>query len=119
MVVLTDGENNTGRDVYQAITKARDEGFRIHFIGVELERARDAPRLIAAVQSTGGKYYDVRDTKQLEDAYQDINRLEKGTFLVKTRGKQVPYFYPFVLIALGLLAVSIALKAIPSFTDVS
>ena len=119
MVVLTDGENNTGRDVYQAITKARDEGFRIHFIGVEVERARDAPRLIAAVQSTGGKYYDVRDTKQLEDAYQDINRLEKGTFLVKTRGKQVPYFYPFVLIALGLLAVSIALKAIPSFTDVS
>jgi Ca-activated chloride channel family protein len=119
MVILTDGENNTGRDVYQAITKARDEGFRIHFIGVEVERARDAPRLIAAVQSTGGKYYDVRDTKQLEDAYQDINRLEKGTFLVKTRGRQVPYFYPFVLITLGLLAVSIALKAIPSFTDVS
>ena len=100
LVVLTDGENNTGRDVYEAINRAGKEGFRIHFIGVEVERARDAPRLIAAVQSTGGKYYDVRDTKQLEQAYQDINRLEKGSFLVKTRGKQVPYFYPFALIAL-------------------
>ncbi|HWP56838.1 MAG TPA: VWA domain-containing protein [Candidatus Acidoferrales bacterium] len=119
MVVLTDGENNTGRDVYEAIARARDEGFRIHFIGVEVERARDAPRLIAAVQSTGGKYYDVRDAKQLEEAYLDINRLEKGTFLVKTRGKQVPHFHPFVLIAIGLVASSIALRAVPYFTDVS
>jgi len=119
MVVLTDGENNTGRDVYQAINKAREEGYRIHFIGVEVDRARDAPRLIAAVQSTGGKYYDVRDGEQLEQAYLDINRLEKGTFLVKTQGKQVPYFYPFVAIALGALGLSIALRAIPYFVEVS
>jgi Ca-activated chloride channel homolog len=119
MVVLTDGENNTGRDVYQAINKARDEGYRIHFIGVEVDRARDAPRLIAAVQSTGGKYYDVRDAQQLEQAYRDINHLEKGTFLVKTQGKQVPYFYPFVAIALGALALSVALRAIPYFVEVS
>ena len=119
LVVLTDGENNTGRDVYEAIKRAGKEGFRIHFIGVEVERARDAPRLIAAVQSTGGKYYDVRDTKQLEQAYQDINRLEKGSFLVKTREKQVPYFYPFALIALALIAMSIALRAIPYFVEIS
>ena len=119
LVVLTDGENNTGRDVYEAINRAGKEGFRIHFIGVEVERARDAPRLIAAVESTGGKYYDVRDAKQLEQVYQDINRLEKGSFLVKTRGKQVPYFYPFALIALGLIATSIALRAIPYFVEIS
>jgi Ca-activated chloride channel family protein len=119
LVVLTDGENNTGRDVYGAINRAGKEGFRIHFIGVEVERARDAPRLIAAVESTGGKYYDVRDAKQLEQVYQDINRLEKGTFLVKTKGKRVPYFYPFALIALGLIATSIALRTIPYFVEIS
>jgi Ca-activated chloride channel family protein len=119
LVVLTDGENNTGRDVYQAINKARDEGFRIHFIGVEVDRARDAPRLIAAVQATGGRYYDVRDAEQLENAYLDINRLEKGAFLVKTQGKQVPYFHPFATIALGLLAAGLALKALPYFVEVS
>ena len=119
MIVLTDGENNTGRDVYQAIARAKEDKFKIYFIGVEVEKARDAPRLIAAVEGTGGKYYDVRDAKQLQDAYLDINKTEKGTFLVKTLGKQIPRFYPFALASLGILAVSMALRAIPYFVEVS
>jgi Ca-activated chloride channel family protein len=119
MIVLTDGENNTGRDVYQAIARAKDEKFKIHFIGVELEKAREAPRLIAAVESTGGSYFDVRDAKQLEEAYANINRTEKGTFLVKSLGKQVPWFQPFALAALCVLASSMALRAIPYFVEVT
>ena len=119
MVVLTDGENNTGRDLYEAITRARAENFKIHFIGVELDRVRDAARLVAAVESTGGKYYDVRDAKQLEAAYSDINSTERGSFLVKILDKQVPYYYPFALAALGFLAASMALRAIPYFIEVS
>jgi Ca-activated chloride channel family protein len=119
MVVLTDGENNTGRDLYEAITRARAENFKIHFIGVELDRVRDAARLVAAVENTGGKYYDVRDAKQLEAAYADINSTERGSFLVKTLDKQVPYYYRFVLASLGLLAASVALRAIPYFVEVS
>src|SRR5919106_1503024 len=69
MIVLTDGENNTGRDPYQAIARATRDKFKIHFIGMEVEKARDAPKLIAAVEGTGGKYYDVRDAQQLENAY--------------------------------------------------
>ena len=119
MVVLTDGENNTGRDLYEAIAKARAEHFKIHFIGVELDRVRDAARLIAAVESTGGKYYDVRDARQLEEAYADINSTERGSFLVKIVDKQVPWFYPFALASLGFLAASLALRAIPYFVEVS
>jgi Ca-activated chloride channel family protein len=119
MIVLTDGENNTGRDVYQAIARAKENRFKIHFIGVEVEKARDAARLIAAVESTGGNYYDVRDSKQLEEAYADINRTEKGTFLVKSFGKQVPWFYPFALSSLCVLALSMALRAIPYFVEVT
>ena len=119
MVVLTDGENNTGRDLYEAISRAKAENFKIHFIGVEVDRVRDAPRLIAAVESTGGKYYDVRDARQLESAYADINNTERGAFLVKTLDKHVPWFYPFALVALGFLAASVALRAIPYFIEVS
>ena len=119
MIVLTDGENNTGRDVFEAIGRAREEKFKIHFIGVEVEKARDAPRLIAAVEGTGGNYFDVRDAKQLEEAYANINRTEKGTFLVKSLGKQVPWFYPFAFGAFCLLAVSVALRAIPYFIEVT
>jgi Ca-activated chloride channel family protein len=119
MIVLTDGENNTGRDVYQAIARAKEEKFKVYFIGVEVEKARDAPRLIAAVESTGGSYFDVRDAKQLDEAYAAINTTEKGTFLVKSLGKQVPTFYPFALGSLGVLALSLALRAVPYFTEVT
>jgi Ca-activated chloride channel family protein len=119
MIVLSDGENNTGRDVYHAIARAKQEKFKVHFIGVEVERARDAARLIAAVESTGGNYYDVRDARQLEEAYANINRTEKGTFLVKSHGKQVPWFYPFALASLCVLAFSLALRAIPYFIEVT
>ncbi len=119
MVVLTDGENNTGRDLYQAIARAKAENFKIYFIGVEVERVRDAPRLIAAVESTGGRYYDVRDAQQLAKAYQDINRTERSAFLVQTLERQVPWFYPFALAALGCLCASVALRGIPYFIEVS
>ncbi|HEX2229152.1 MAG TPA: VWA domain-containing protein, partial [Candidatus Binatia bacterium] len=119
MIVLTDGENNTGRDVYQAIARAKEEKFKIHFIGVEVEKVRDAPRLMAAVEATGGNYFDVRDAKQLEEAYANINRTEKGTFLVKSLGSRVPWFYPFALASLCVLALSMALRAIPFFVEVT
>jgi Ca-activated chloride channel homolog len=119
MVVLTDGENNTGRDPYQAIARAMQDKFKIYFIGVEVDKVRDAAKLIAAVEGTGGKYYDVRDAQQLENAYADINKTEKGTFLVKILDKQIPWFYPFAMASLGFLAAGVALRAIPYFIEVS
>lgn len=119
MIVLTDGENNTGRDVYMAIRKASEAGFRIHFIGVDVEKARDAPQLIAAVQATGGNYYDVRDAEELQKAYANIDSLETGTFYTKERIAHVPNFYPFALAAALLLSASIALRAIPYFIEIS
>jgi Ca-activated chloride channel family protein len=119
MVVLTDGENNTGRDLHMAIQKATEAGFRIHFIGVEVDKAPGAARLIAAVGASGGNYYDVRDAGQLEQAYLDINRLEKGTFFTRERLTHLPHFYPFALTAFALLAAGIAVRAIPYFIEIS
>lgn len=119
MIVLTDGENNAGRDVFEAIEKAAQAGFKIYFIGVKLERVRDTPRLIVAVQAAGGDYYDVRDAEQLGKAYLEINRLEKGTYLTKTQAIQVPFFHPFAIASLALLAASVGLRAIPYFMEVS
>jgi Ca-activated chloride channel homolog len=119
MIVLTDGENNTGRDVYAAIQKAAQTGFKIYFIGVEVKRAAETPRLIAAVRAAGGNYYDVRDAEQLGKAYFEIDRLEKGTYLTKAQVAHVPRYHPFALASLTLLAVSIGLQAMPYFTEVS
>ena len=119
MIVLTDGENNTGRDMYMALRKVSEAGFKIYFIGVDLEKAREAPQLIAAVRATGGDYYDVRNSQELQQAYFDINRLERGTYFTKERIAHVPHFYPFALTAVILLAASIALRAIPYFIEIS
>lgn len=119
MIVLTDGENNTGRDVYMALRKASEAGFKIHFIGVDLEKAREAPQLLAAVRATGGNYYDVRNSQELQKAYFDINRLERGTYFTKERIAHVPHFYPFALASVILLAASMALRAIPYFIEIS
>jgi len=119
MIVLTDGENNTGRDVYSAIQKAAQARFKIYFIGVEVKRAAETPRLIAAVQAAGGNYYDVRDAEQLGKAYAEIDRLEKGTYLTKAQVAHVPRYHPFALASLALLAASIGLRAIPYFIEVS
>jgi Ca-activated chloride channel homolog len=119
MIVLTDGENNTGRDVYGAIEKAARARFKIYFIGVEVKRAAETPRLIAAIKAAGGNYYDVRDAEQLAKAYGEIDRLEKGTYLTKAQVAHVPRYHPFALVALALLAASIGLRAIPYFIEVS
>jgi Ca-activated chloride channel homolog len=119
MIVLTDGENNTGRDVYSAIEKAARARYKIYFIGVEVKRAAETPRLIAAVKAAGGNYYDVRDAEQLAKVYAEIDRLEKGTYLTKAQVAHVPRYHPFALVALALLAASIGLRAIPYFIEVS
>jgi Ca-activated chloride channel family protein len=119
MIVLTDGENNTGRDVYGAIQKAAQAGFKLYFIGVEVKRAVGTPRLIAAVQAAGGNYYDVRDAEQLGKAYIEIDRLEKGTYLTKAQVAHVPRYHLFALASLALLAASIGLRAIPYFIEVT
>ena len=46
IIVLTDGENNAGRNPVEAIRAAGAAGFRVHFIGVETEQAKDAPQII-------------------------------------------------------------------------
>jgi Ca-activated chloride channel family protein len=119
IVVLTDGENNTGRDVISALGAAGDAGFRVHFIGVEVDRTKDAPRVIAAVRGTGGKYYDVRKESELLQAYFDIDRMEKTRVISTTLVKNVPHFTPFVFAALLLLFSSLLLRTRAYFTEFS
>jgi Ca-activated chloride channel family protein len=119
IVVFTDGENNVGRDPYGAIQEAGTKGFKIYFMGIELERTLDAPRIISAVQATGGNHYDVRDSEQITRAYLDIDRLEKGTFLTTRHLAYSPRYHPFALASVLLLFASIALRAIPYFTEIS
>lgn len=69
----------------------------------------NAELLRKQVEQSGGKFYDVRNKKSLENAYQDINRLEKSpTSIVRHSLKIIIYQRPLmVAIVLMLLAITV------------
>jgi Ca-activated chloride channel family protein len=127
IVLLTDGENNTGRPVDLALREVRAAGIKTYFIGVEVvmgttvenQGFNDAPSLIAGVTSTGGKYFDARNAGQLRRAYQEIDSLEKVKFRTREKLRDVPAFAPFAIIALSALACGQILRTIPQFRELS
>ena len=118
IVLLTDGDNNYGRDPMTEIERAKSEGTRIYMIGVQLQPGA-SQQIAAAVPSTGGKYYDVRDPRALENALGDINNIEKGVFYTLALKKNEPAYFYFVMLALACLALRILLHAFPQFVEIS
>lgn len=118
IVLLTDGENNMGRDPMIEIERAKLEGTRIYVIGVALLPGA-SQQIAEAVPDTGGKYYDVRNVNHLEQALADINAVEKGTFYTQSLTANRPAYFIFVLLSLACLALRVALHALPHFVEIS
>jgi Ca-activated chloride channel homolog len=118
IILFTDGVNNYGRDPLQEIDKAHTNGTRIYYIGVALEPG-SSQEIAAAIPSTGGQYFDVRDPKHLQEAVDAIDKIEKGRFHTLQVVQQQPAFFIFVLLAFVALAARMALNGIPDFVDLS
>ncbi len=118
IVLFTDGENNSGREPYIELERARKNGVRVYMIGVELQ-SNSSEQLAFAVPMTGGKYYNVRRTTDLEQALTDINQVEKGVFYTLSLTRSEPAYFIFVALSLICLALRIALHAFPQFVEIS
>jgi hypothetical protein len=118
IVLFTDGDNNYGRDPMTEIERAKSEGTRIYMIGVALQPGA-SQQIAASVPSTGGKYYDVRNPRSLEDALSDIDHIEKGVFYTLQLKKNEPAYFIFVLLSLACLALRLMLHAVPQFVEIS
>ena len=127
VVLLTDGENNTGRPVDLSLKELQESGIKTYFIGVEVvmgttvenQGFNDAPILAAGVRATGGRYFNARDAQQLEQAYREISALEKGKFLTRSHLRDVPAFAPFAWAALAALTGGFLLRTVPRFRELS
>jgi Ca-activated chloride channel family protein len=127
VVLLTDGENNTGRPVNQALQELKAEGIKTYFIGVEVVKGttvenqgfNEATGLISGIIATGGKYFDAQDAGQLRRAYEDIDQLERVRFQTREKLHDVPAFAPFALTALGLFGIGRLLRTMPRFRELS
>ena len=93
LILLTDGANTAGSDPIDAATIAAEAGIRIHTVSIGADtRTRtnifgravtsnqrsdfDEDTLIEIASKTGGQYFRARNPDQLQDIYQQIDKLE-------------------------------------------
>jgi Ca-activated chloride channel family protein len=94
IIVVTDGFQNPSRldqgnrlrtmELDDAAAYAKNQNIRLYVVNIDsaLSTAQYAPQrrqLQAITTSTGGQFYLVSDTQDLQDIYATIDRLEKGT----------------------------------------
>jgi Ca-activated chloride channel family protein len=114
IVVLTDGENNTGTITPQQASRvAQALGVRVYAIGFQGPSGTGVDRqMLAAIsETTGGRSFDARTQSELADAYREIANLERSR-LGERRFTTFREFAPYLAaIAVGLLATDGLLRA--------
>jgi Ca-activated chloride channel family protein len=118
VILLTDG-NDTGSQmpVVRAAEIARDNGIVVHAIAMGDpstvgEEALDLEALQAIAATTGGQQFLALDTDQLEQVYQELDRIEPS--LVETLSYQPTrslFHYPLGLAAGLMLLVGLILRS--------
>ena len=131
VILLTDGVNNTGLiDPQTALEIAKSYNIKVYTIGVgtrgyapfpvptrfggtKIQRVKvqiDEKLMKKIANETGGEYFRATDNKSLFEIYDQIDKLEKTKMKVTSYKKYKEWFYPFALIALGLLLIEILLR---------
>jgi Ca-activated chloride channel family protein len=59
---------------------------------------------------TGGRYFRAKDNASLQNIYKEIDGLEKSKVEISTLTRYTEKFFPFVIIALGLLLLEFLLR---------
>ncbi len=124
IVLLTDGENNSGQiDPTTAAELAKEFGIRVYTLGVgtigtapypaydawgdivyqNVEVKIDDELLTNISEMTGGKYFRATDNDKLKEIYTEINSLEKAKVEVENSVRYTEHFSTFLL--WGLLSL--------------
>jgi Ca-activated chloride channel homolog len=130
IILLTDGVNNAGEiDPLTAATIAKTMGVKIYTIGVGkpgnamypvddpifgkryvyLPNEIDEKTLREIAEKTGGKYFRARSKEELEQIYDEIDKLEKTEIKINEYVQYRELFPIFVYLGLALLILEILL----------
>lgn len=126
IVLLTDGDNNTSLDPIVAAEAAAAFDIRIYTIGmgqrglltlpqddgstltIESDLNEDMLREIAA--TGGGLYFNAADLDDLQDIYEQIDRLERSTIELQVIVRWQDRAWPLLWAALGVLVIERLLR---------
>ena len=139
MILLTDGDNNMGKiDPLPAAQLAAALGVKIYTIGIGIEQPCNLPAFDPATGTlrrdangnviptlllqpanysvlgkmadlSGGHFYRATNARELQNIYNQIDRLEKSEVKLRRFATYEPRFHWPLLAALGLLAVELIL----------
>jgi Ca-activated chloride channel family protein len=132
VLLLTDGENNTGElDPLQAAAAAKALGVRVYVAGLgsdgvvlspthrqalgfyafaPRQMTFDSRLLEQMAEVTGGKFYRARTASDLENIYTEIEKLEKTSVTAKAVRRTSEQFFWCLNIALCLLFLEMLLR---------
>lgn len=111
LILLTDGENNHGREVASVISFAKDSNVKVHVIAIgEASRFNADDSLKQLADATGGSYTQADSADELIKVYADIDSMERSKITDKTFTNTTELFQPVLLIALALLFLHILLS---------
>ncbi|MEO6255140.1 MAG: VWA domain-containing protein [Ferruginibacter sp.] len=130
VILLTDGENNGGLiDPQTAKEIAKAFQVKVYTIGVGTDGYAPQPQntpmgvvmanarvsideklLKEIARETGGNYFRAKDNEGLTGIYAEIDNLEKSKVEITSRTRYTEKFFPFIVVALGLLFLEMLLK---------
>jgi Ca-activated chloride channel homolog len=117
IVLLTDGINNAGElDPITAANLAQKYDIRVYTIGAGRTAGpgRDNPidedTMKRIAELTGGKYYRATNLESLQEAYDEINRLETTELEIEQVYDYDEGFVPWAAAGLGLVMLSILMR---------
>jgi Ca-activated chloride channel homolog len=132
IILMTDGVNNSGYfKPEDAMALAKTLGIKVYTIGIgstgeamsPVGRRQDGKYVFGLVPveideallqniaaTTGGKYYRATNNKELEQIYDEIDRLEKSRIDVTSIKRRSEVFGNWVLAALCLVALELLLR---------
>ncbi|MFV0468171.1 MAG: vWA domain-containing protein [Dysgonomonas sp.] len=128
VILLTDGTNNRGQIApLTAAEVAKEYGIRVYTIGVGTRGLATFPipgtnmttkvpvdidekTLTEIAKITGGQYFRATDNNSLKSIYEQIDSMEKYLISVSQVTRRKELFFPFALLALGLIVSELILR---------
>ncbi len=103
IVLLTDGEHNSGRIApKEAVAIAKEKGVKIYTIGIGEAGEFDAGLLEMIAKESGGESFTARNRDELETVYGAIDALERSAIKSREYLKK-EYWYPALLVGAFIL----------------
>ena len=115
IIVFTDAEHNYGRKPDRPLEVARQNRTRVYFVGVGIPIEMVLGSLTSVVRATGGGHFDAMNAEDLQRVSQQIDRLQRNSVEITEYFRNQALAWPLLILALVLLVVACALRALPVF----